>query len=202
MQKLVEKLWKPIVPIPHHEWKFELWTPLSLPSKDSLLCYFVMRTTLWMTFRQCSLKFRMPKCLLVLGIIAFLVIGRQSRPSCTKPSSPQPFARSWMNPVCLGWPIRCAPHRWPPHIHSCLQKVSPKIMHMLCKTKHVVTKSGTLFKCTSILFKMIRHLPFSIPNARSTHMRVKLWTKFQWYFSRERPSLWPLKGANIQGRHW
>ena len=86
-------------------------------------------------------------------------------------------------------------------IHSSLQKVSPKIMHMLCKTKHVETKSGTFFKCTSTLFERICHLPLSIPNARSTHMRVELWTKFQWYSSRERPSLWPLNGANIQGRH-
>ena len=38
-------------------------------------------------------------------------------------------------------------------------------MHMLCKIKHVETKSGTLFKCTSIIFKRICHLPLSIPNA-------------------------------------
>ena len=65
------------------------------------------------------------------------------------------------------------------HIHSSLQNVSPKIMHMLCKIKHVETKSGMFFNCTSTLFKRIRHLPLSIPNARSMHMRVELWTKFQ-----------------------
>ena len=82
-------------------------------------------------------------------------------------------------------------------IHSSFQNVSPKIIYMLCNTKHVETKLGTFFKCTSTLFKRIRHLPLSIPKARSTHIRVELWTKFQWYSSRERPSLWPLKGANF-----
>ena len=74
-------------------------------------------------------------------------------------------------------------------IHYSFQNVSPKIMHMLCKTKHVKTKSGTFFKCTSTIFKRIRHRPLSILKARSTHMRVELWTKFQWYSSRKRPSL-------------
>ena len=76
-------------------------------------------------------------------------------------------------------------------IYCSLQKVSPKNMHMLYKTKHVKTKSDTLFKCTSNIFKMIHHLSLSIQNARSIHMNVELWAKFQWYSSRERPSLWP-----------
>ena len=59
-------------------------------------------------------------------------------------------------------------------IHYSLQNESPKIMHMLCKTKHVETKPGTFFKCTSTLFKRIHHLPLSIPNARSTNMCVEL----------------------------
>lgn len=61
-------------------------------------------------------------------------------------------------------------------IHSCLHMLSPKIRHMLCKIKHVVTKSGTFFKATSILFNKIRHRSFSMPNARSTHIWVELWT--------------------------
>ena len=60
-------------------------------------------------------------------------------------------------------------------IHSFFQKLSPKIMHILCRTKHVLIKSGTFFKCTSTLFNKIRHLHLSIPNARSIHMRVELW---------------------------
>ena len=37
-------------------------------------------------------------------------------------------------------------------IYYFLKKLSPKIMHMLCRTKHVETKSGTFFKCTSTLY--------------------------------------------------
>ena len=84
-------------------------------------------------------------------------------------------------------------------IHSRFQKLSPKMMHMLCGTKHVETKSDIFFKCTSTLFKRIHHLPLSMANSRLMHMRVELWTKFQWYSSRDSLSLWPLNGANIQG---
>ena len=86
-------------------------------------------------------------------------------------------------------------------IHFSLQNVFPKIMHMLCMTKHVETKLDRFVKCMSDLFMKNRHLPLSMPNARSTHMRMDIWTEFQWYFSHERPSLWPFKGANIQGQH-
>ena len=60
--------------------------------------------------------------------------------------------------------------------HSYFQKFSPKMMHMLSRIRHVATKSCTFFKCTSILFKRIRHLPFSMPNARLTHIRGELCT--------------------------
>ena len=86
------------------------------------------------------------------------------------------------------------------YIHSFFQKLSQKMIQMLWSTKHVLTSLGTSLRCTSTLFNKMRHLPLSIPNARSMHMRIKLCTKFQWYSSRVRPSLWPLNGANIHGR--
>ena len=55
-------------------------------------------------------------------------------------------------------------------IHSCLQKMFPKMMHMLRRTRHVETKLRTF-----TFFKRILHLSLSIPNTRSTHMRVELW---------------------------
>jgi len=86
-------------------------------------------------------------------------------------------------------------------IHSFFQKLSPKMIQMLCRIKHVVTKSSTFFKCTSIIFKRICHLPFSSPNVRSMHIWIELWTNFQWYSSRDNPSLCPLNDDNIQGQH-
>ena len=85
--------------------------------------------------------------------------------------------------------------------HYYFQNLSPKTIHILCKIKHVATKSDTFFKWTSICFKRIRHLSLSILNVRSTHMRIELCTKFQWYSSLDGPSLWPLNEANIHGRY-
>ena len=109
--------------------------------------------------------------------------------------------RSWIDwPDILGMTNQLCTSLVASCIHSSLQNVYPKIMHILCNTRHVKTKSDTFFKCTSTLFRRIRHLPLSISNACSTHMRVELWTKFQSYSSRKSQSLWPLKGANIHGR--
>src|ERR1700737_1822116 len=85
------------------------------------------------------------------------------------------------SPLCTSSVASC--------IHSVFQNSSPKTMHMLCRTRHVLTNFGTFFKFKSIIFNKILHLPFSIPNARSIHMRVELCTKFQWYYSRVNPSL-------------
>ena len=73
-------------------------------------------------------------------------------------------------------------------------------MQIFCKTIHVLTNSGTFLKCMSIILRKMRHLSFNMPNARSTHIRVELWTKFQWYSSRDNPSLWPLNRESIYGR--
>ena len=63
--------------------------------------------------------------------------------------------------------------------HCTFQKLSLKTIHMLCKIKHVAIKSETFFKCTSIIFNKIHHLPLSIPKVRSTHMRVELYKNIQ-----------------------
>lgn len=52
------------------------------------------------------------------------------------------------------------------HFFSCIlhpfsfQKSSPKMMHVLCRTMHV-TNSGIFFKCTSMIFNKILHLPLA-----------------------------------------
>ena len=94
------------------------------------------------------------------------------------------------SPLCTSFVASCN--------HSFFKKSSQKMMHMLWSTKHVFINSCTFFKCTSTLFNKM--LPVSIPNARSMHMRVEFWTKFQWYSFHVRPYLWPLYGANIHGR--
>ena len=100
---------------------------------------------------------------------------------------------SWMDwPDTLGMGNPLCTSSLASRIHYCLQNVSPKIIHILCNTRHVKTKSDTFFKCTSNIFRRIRHLPLSKPNVRSTHMWVEIWTKFQWCSSRVSPSLWPL----------
>ena len=97
-----------------------------------------------------------------------------------------------VSPLCTSFVVSC--------IHSVFQKSSPKTMHILCRTGHKLTNSDTFFKCTLIIFNKILHLPFSIPNARSMHMRLELFTKFQWYSSWINSSLCPLYGANIHGQ--
>ena len=153
-----------------------------------------------MTFQECPSKFLMPLRLLALCIIMFLVIGCQFRQvvQCQVRYN-HTLMHGWIRNVGDGQSVVHLVRNNPQPLFS--PNVSPKFMHMLCKVKQVKTKSGTFFKCTSTLFKIIRHLPLSIPNARSTHMRVELCTKFQWYFCRERPSLWPLNRANIQEWH-
>lgn len=96
------------------------------------------------------------------------------------------------NPFCTSSDVSCN--------HSQFQKLSPRMMHMLCSIRQVLTNSDTFLSCTSILFNNIRHLFLSISNARLMHILVELWTKFQLYFSRVSPSLWLLKRANIQGQ--
>ena len=78
--------------------------------------------------------------------------------------------------------------------------ISPKMMQIFCETMHVLTNLGTFLKCMSIILRRMRHLSFNMPNARSAHTRIELWTKFQWYSSPDNPSLWPLNGESIHGR--
>ena len=56
--------------------------------------------------------------------------------------------------------------------HSFFQKLSPNMIQMLYKSKHMLTRSCTFFKVTSIIFKKMRHLPLSILKARSMHIHV------------------------------
>ena len=150
------------------------------------------------TCAHCNLKFC--SIFLFYEFQMSLLSCHRFRPSYAMQGLQLRVALALMNPGRLGMASPLCTSSVASRIHSSFQNVSPNTIHMLCKTKHVATKSGTFFKCTSILFKRIRHLPLSIPNARSTHIRVELCTKFQWYSSRDKPSLWPLNGANIHGR--
>lgn len=73
------------------------------------------------------------------------------------------------NPLCTSSDASCN--------HSVFQKLSPRIMHMLCSTRQMLTNSDTFFKCTSIIFNNIRHLSLSNSSALSRHMRAELWTR-------------------------
>ena len=57
-----------------------------------------------------------------------------------------------------------------------------------------MTISATLFNGRSMYFNKNFHLPFNIPNARSTAILIIDRTKFQYYFSLENPLFEPLNG--------
>ena len=72
-------------------------------------------------------------------------------------------------------------------------------MHELCKKIHVATISITFLNDTSHLFIMIIHLPFRIPKALSTHIRVVYWIKFQFVWICDNFVFPPLNGQYIYG---
>ncbi len=61
--------------------------------------------------------------------------------------------------------------------------LSPIIVQMLCNSKRVSTMFGTFCKLTSILCSKILHLHFRWPNVLFTHICMKLWMKFQLYYT-------------------
>ena len=75
-------------------------------------------------------------------------------------------------------------------IHYSLQNESPKIMHMLCKTKHVETKAGHVFQMHVHPLQKNSLSTFEYPECT---FDKHVCGTFQWYSSCERPSLWPLK---------
>ena len=91
--------------------------------------------------------------------------------SCAMPSSQLQVTLVWMNSWFLQWPVCCVRHRWP-LAATRVSKSGHKMIHMLCRTRPVATKSDIFFNCTSILFIRNRHRPFSMSNARSTNLRV------------------------------
>jgi hypothetical protein len=62
-----------------------------------------------------------------------------------------------------------------------------------------VTTFGTLSNIKSMHFNKIHHLPFNIPNVRSTAIMILDCIKFQYRFSLESPLFEPLNGRIKQG---
>lgn len=133
MKKLVEKLWKHIVHIVRQQWKFEQCTPLSLSSKDFLQFYFVLRITLWMIFRQYSLKFQM----LAFSCLMYFRVSCDSSSISAKLCNAKlaTVIRSRMDePDICGFASPLCTSLVTFRIHSSFWKMFQKIMHMLCKT--------------------------------------------------------------------
>ena len=160
--------------------------PLFFPSINFLRCYSSLHIVLWMSCILCSLWFGILLPPLVSCISKFLWSPHRCMSNCAGHNLPLQFFPWTMLLEFFPVSSRCTHRLWIIKPILFLKNYHRKwCKHCVKLGMCSPIQVRTLFICISIIFKRIRHSPFNMPNTRSTHMRMELCTKFQWYSSRE-----------------